>query len=138
MTAALTFRAVSRSFGQKHVLRGINLDIPEGQFVAIIGKSGCGKSTLLRLLTGLDAPTDGRLVMAGGRFTTGAVTRNVKSCVALRLPLSVTVTWIAWSPTCVAFGVQSTTPTALMVMPDGARVRVKVRGSFSGSVATTV
>jgi sulfonate transport system ATP-binding protein len=64
MTAALTFRAVSRSFGQKHVLRGINLDIPEGQFVAIIGKSGCGKSTLLRLLAGLDQPDGGRIERA--------------------------------------------------------------------------
>jgi sulfonate transport system ATP-binding protein len=41
------------------VLRGIDLEVPAGQFLAVVGKSGCGKSTLLRLLTGLDAPTGG-------------------------------------------------------------------------------
>lgn len=61
---AFSFHAVQRRFGDKHVLRGINLDVPEGQFVAIIGKSGCGKSTLLRLLAGLDAPDGGRIERA--------------------------------------------------------------------------
>ena len=39
------------------MLRGIDLHIPAGQFVAIVGRSGCGKSTLLRLIAGLDEPT---------------------------------------------------------------------------------
>jgi len=57
----LTIRGLRKSFGHEDVLRGINLHIPAGQFVAIVGKSGCGKSTLLRLIAGLDKPTDGSI-----------------------------------------------------------------------------
>jgi len=59
--AGLKLRGVEKRFGDNRVLRGIDLDIPAGQFVAIVGKSGCGKSTLLRLLVGLDEPTGGRI-----------------------------------------------------------------------------
>lgn len=64
---AFSLEGVRKSFGQKEVLHGIDLHVPAGQFVAVIGKSGCGKSTLLRLLTGLDAPTAGRLAIDGGQ-----------------------------------------------------------------------
>lgn len=47
------------------VLQGINLYIPSGQFVAVIGQSGCGKSTLLRLLAGLLRPTHGEIHLNG-------------------------------------------------------------------------
>jgi len=50
----LSIRGLCKSFGNNEVLRGIDLHIPAGQFVAIVGKSGCGKSTLLRLVAGLD------------------------------------------------------------------------------------
>src|SRR6187431_2235852 len=51
---ALTIRGLRKSFGDNEVLRGIDLHIPAGQFVAIVGRSGCGKSTLLRLIAGLE------------------------------------------------------------------------------------
>lgn len=62
---AFAFHGVQRSFGTKTVLAGLDLKVPEGQFLAIIGKSGCGKSTLLRLLAGLDRPDGGRIDLPG-------------------------------------------------------------------------
>lgn len=50
----LTIRGLRKSFGANEVLVGIDLHIPAGQFVAIVGRSGCGKSTLLRLIAGLE------------------------------------------------------------------------------------
>ena len=46
-------------------LRGIDMTIGDGEFVAIMGPSGCGKSTLLNLVAGLDTPSDGEIVLAG-------------------------------------------------------------------------
>jgi sulfonate transport system ATP-binding protein len=63
--APVALRGVRKSFAAHAVLRGIDLDIPAGQFVAIVGRSGCGKSTLLRLIAGLDTPTAGRIAIDG-------------------------------------------------------------------------
>jgi putative ABC transport system ATP-binding protein len=51
------------------ILKGIDLEIPQGQFAAIMGPSGSGKSTLLGLLAGLDTPTSGRIVLDGEDIT---------------------------------------------------------------------
>jgi sulfonate transport system ATP-binding protein len=56
---------VSKHFGEKRVVREIDLEIAEHELVAIVGRSGCGKSTLLRLLAGLETPSEGRVLVAG-------------------------------------------------------------------------
>ena len=61
--AAIALRGVTKTFGTHRVLHGIDLTIEAGSFVAIVGRSGCGKSTLLRLLSGLDQPSTGNVVV---------------------------------------------------------------------------
>jgi NitT/TauT family transport system ATP-binding protein len=64
---------VSRTFsarsGTVEALRGIDLEVAEGEFVAVLGRSGCGKSTLLRLVAGLLPTTAGEVHVAGERVT---------------------------------------------------------------------
>ncbi|OZY46906.1 aliphatic sulfonates ABC transporter ATP-binding protein [Pseudomonas lundensis] len=58
----LAINGLHKAFGERQVLRDIDLHIPAGQFVAVVGRSGCGKSTLMRLIAGLDQPTGGELL----------------------------------------------------------------------------
>jgi ABC-type lipoprotein export system ATPase subunit len=51
--------------GEFTVLKGVNLTIERGEFVSIVGKSGSGKSTLLNMITGIDHPTDGEVIVGG-------------------------------------------------------------------------
>jgi len=62
---ALSIRGVHKRYGDREVLKGINLDIRPGEFVAIVGRSGCGKSTLLRLVAGLESGQEGQLLYDG-------------------------------------------------------------------------
>lgn len=65
----ITAKNIKRSFGKDnlvtHVLRGIDVNIAEGEFVAIMGKSGAGKSTLMYQLSVLDTPTEGEILVDG-------------------------------------------------------------------------
>jgi sulfonate transport system ATP-binding protein len=60
---AVQVRGVTRSFGDRAVLRGIDLDIRPNEFVALIGRSGSGKSTFLRALAGLDPAVTGEILV---------------------------------------------------------------------------
>src|SRR5438105_165158 len=68
-TSAVRFRAVDKSFGDVHVLRSLDLDVPPGQKLAIIGPSGSGKTTLLRLIMTLERPTAGTIEIDGQLLT---------------------------------------------------------------------
>ena len=62
---ALAFDAVTKSYGETDAVRGVSLEIPAGQFVALVGASGSGKSTLLKMVNRLVEPTEGRVMFEG-------------------------------------------------------------------------
>lgn len=61
----ISARDITKKFGTLEVLRGISLDIPEGQMVCITGASGAGKTTLLQILGSLDRPSSGTVMLNG-------------------------------------------------------------------------
>lgn len=63
----IVFENVHKSYGHVEVIRGLNLEIPEGERVILLGPSGCGKSTILRMIAGLEDITAGDLFMSGRR-----------------------------------------------------------------------
>ena len=63
--AGLRIDGVGFAYGEAPILRGIQLRVAEGEFLALLGPSGSGKSTLLRLIAGLERPSAGRLSAAG-------------------------------------------------------------------------
>src|SRR5947207_10885211 len=71
-TSLVTVRNLHKVFqrgGQRiDVLQGVNLDIPEGDYLTLMGPSGSGKTTLLNLIGGLDTPTEGSIEVAGDRI----------------------------------------------------------------------
>ena len=68
-TPVLETRALRKTFeadgAPVRALRGVDVTLHAGEFVAVMGPSGCGKSTLLNLVAGLDVPTDGEVIVAG-------------------------------------------------------------------------
>ncbi|MCH8551486.1 MAG: sn-glycerol-3-phosphate ABC transporter ATP-binding protein UgpC [Natronospirillum sp.] len=54
---------VHKSFGDTHILKGINMDIADGEFIILVGPSGCGKSTLMNCIAGLEQATTGRIII---------------------------------------------------------------------------
>ena len=65
--AAVGVRNVEKRFGDVSVMRGIDLDIADGEFAVLVGASGCGKSTLLRMIAGLESITSGDIFIGGER-----------------------------------------------------------------------
>ena len=72
MSAAIDCKGVEKRYGELAVLRGVDLAVPAGQTVSIIGPSGSGKSTLLRLLMTLERPDAGRIEIGGEPLWTQA------------------------------------------------------------------
>src|SRR5690606_16077787 len=62
---SLIIENVKKAYGPIEVLKGIDLDVTDGEFVVFVGPSGCGKSTLLRVIAGLEDSSSGRVVIDG-------------------------------------------------------------------------
>ena len=67
--AYLQLRGIEKSFGEARVIKGVNLEIQQGEFIVFVGPSGCGKSTLLRLIAGLETTTAGTIHLEGREAT---------------------------------------------------------------------
>ncbi|SLN28513.1 ABC transporter ATP-binding protein [Roseisalinus antarcticus] len=65
--ADVRLRNLTKSFGSVQVIKGVDIDIEDGEFVVFVGPSGCGKSTLLRMIAGLEDITSGTLEIGGKR-----------------------------------------------------------------------
>src|SRR5258705_5194590 len=63
--AAVSIKAVQKFFGSTQVIRGVDIDIADGESCVLVGPSGCGKSTLLRMLAGLEEITHGEISISG-------------------------------------------------------------------------
>jgi len=66
MSAMLTVRGLHKRFGEHEVVKGVDLDVRQGEVVVIIGPSGSGKSTFIRCLNSLEEPSAGTVVVGGG------------------------------------------------------------------------
>lgn len=60
---------VDKAFGKKYIIKGLNLEIFDGEFLTLLGPSGCGKTTILRLVSGLEEATDGKIFLDGKDVT---------------------------------------------------------------------
>lgn len=74
-SATLEIRGVSRRFGKNTAVSDINISIPQGQMVGVIGRSGAGKSTLLRMINRLVDPSQGSIFLTAPRSPSCAARR---------------------------------------------------------------
>ena len=68
--SAISITGLEKSFGAAHAVRGVDLEVPEGEICALLGPSGCGKTTMLRLIAGFESP-DAGTIRVGDRLVAG-------------------------------------------------------------------
>ncbi|HEX2610606.1 MAG TPA: ABC transporter ATP-binding protein, partial [Gemmatimonadales bacterium] len=69
--ASVQLERVQKTYPNGHVAaQGLDLEIPDGEFMVLVGPSGCGKSTALRMIAGLETPTGGRILIGDRDVTT--------------------------------------------------------------------
>ena len=66
--ASITLTGLKKSYGNAHVIKGVDITIEDGEFVVFVGPSGCGKSTLLRMIAGLEDISEGTLTIGGKKM----------------------------------------------------------------------
>ncbi|MDD4507647.1 MAG: ABC transporter ATP-binding protein [Eubacteriaceae bacterium] len=65
MKTAIEYEHISKQYGNQEIIHDLNLTVPAGEFVTIIGSSGCGKTTILKMVNGLVIPSSGRVLVEG-------------------------------------------------------------------------
>ena len=65
----IELKGITKTFDDQQVLKGIDLNIYENEFLTLLGPSGCGKTTLLRIIGGVEAPTEGSILKDGEIFS---------------------------------------------------------------------
>ena len=65
----LSIRNITKNFGEGNVLSGVSLDVRRGEFVTLLGASGCGMTTTLRIVSGLEMPDEGEVILDGRDVT---------------------------------------------------------------------
>ena len=65
----LQLRQIRKSFDNTEVLKGIDLEVAQGEFITLLGASGCGKTTTLRIIAGLELPDVGQVILEGQDIT---------------------------------------------------------------------
>jgi heme exporter protein A len=83
----ISAHSLTKLYGHHRVLRGLNLDVAEGEFVALLGPNGTGKTTLLRLISGLTRPNFGYVTVGGHRLPEAAHTARAMLGVVSHQPL---------------------------------------------------
>ncbi|MFI5135134.1 MAG: ABC transporter ATP-binding protein, partial [Chitinophagales bacterium] len=65
----LELQHIDKHFGANHIVKDLNLQVEEGEFLTILGPSGCGKTTTLRMIGGFELPTNGSIKLRGREIT---------------------------------------------------------------------
>jgi ABC-type Fe3+/spermidine/putrescine transport system ATPase subunit len=87
MTAILDIQDVRKSYGSYAALKGVSLDVNQGEFIALVGPSGCGKTTLLKQIAGFEEPDSGRISIAGADMAGVPAAKRPTSMVFQKLAL---------------------------------------------------
>ena len=66
---SISLKSVEKWFGDAQIIKGIDLDIEDGELIIFVGPSGCGKSTLLRMIAGLEETSRGQILLDGNDVT---------------------------------------------------------------------
>ena len=65
----LNIKNVDKFYGTNHVVKSLNLDVADSEFLTILGPSGCGKTTTLRMIAGFETPNKGSIILKGEDIT---------------------------------------------------------------------